>query len=345
MFPFYMHWTGENKNDISVCYSCFFFLIEWSIIKVIISKKTQNSTTIVTAFFVFSKSKHGVNEYEQWLENLLSYTENPMVIFTSNQTFPLVKRLRNARSSNGNYFPTMIITDFDTPWEMPPIKQIKDVLISQWNMDSEKGIHSPDLYAIWNAKAWMLEYAALQNPFKTSYFLWVDAGAFRNTHYRLGSWPNQTKTGQIFKKDGLQRLLLGLMARLPQELCAQSHNGSPRYNIEHGPIARDLIQGTVFGGSLESIRWWSELYYATIHSYIRKNWFVGKDQITMNALAFAHPERIQVILTFKLRCGDPWFAFAPLLADDQVISNNFGNECLSSNLSSLIIPMTDVCLD
>jgi hypothetical protein len=175
--------------------------------------------------------------------------------------------------------------------------------------------------------------------------LWVDAGAFRNILYRFGSWPNQTKIGEIFQGDRQQKFLLGLIGQLPQELCAASRTDFIRYNIEHGPIGRDLIQGTVFGGSPESIQWWSKLYYATIHLYIRKKWFVGKDQDTMNALAFAHPERIQIILAFKIQCEDHWFAFGPLLANDQLISNTFGNVCQSNNLSSVIIPLTNVCFD
>jgi hypothetical protein len=64
----------------------------------------------------------------------------------------------------------------------------------------------------------MLEYAALHNPFKTSYFLWIDAGSFRHTHYRLGSWPNDRKIAQIFETNRSHKLLFSLVGRLPQEL-------------------------------------------------------------------------------------------------------------------------------
>jgi hypothetical protein len=71
---------------------------------------------------------------------------------------------------------------------MPSITIIKDALISQVDLDGEEQIHLPDLYAtIWNAKTWMLEYVALQNPFETPYFLCVDAGVFRSTQYRFRS--------------------------------------------------------------------------------------------------------------------------------------------------------------
>jgi hypothetical protein len=233
-------------------------------------------------FFSFGKYKHCLIEYDQWPENLLSYTENPKVILTSKEISPLVKRLSDARSLIvsklvRNCFPIVIITDFDTPWEMAPIKIIKDALISQVDMDGEEQIHSLDLYAIWNAKAWMLEYVALQNPFKTAYFLCVDTGAFRSTKYRFGSWQNHRKAVQIFQKDGPQKLLLDLINRLPQKVCAKPRTGSTQNNLEHGPISQDLVEGTVFGGSSESIRWWSKLYYTTIHLYIRRKLFVKKD--------------------------------------------------------------------
>jgi hypothetical protein len=212
-------------------------------------------------------------------------------------------------------------------------------------MDGEEQIHSLDLYAIWNAKAWMLEYVALQNPFKTAYFLCVDTGAFRSTKYRFGSWQNHRKAVQIFQKDGPQKLLLDLINRLPQKVCAKPRTGSTQNNLEHGPISQDLVEGTVFGGSSESIRWWSKLYYTTINLYISRKLFVGKDQSTMNSLAFAHPDRIHVILAFKLQCGDTWFAFGPLFADHGVVSNAFGDACQSKNLSSIIVPLTNVCSD
>ncbi|KAJ6645436.1 hypothetical protein Bhyg_00642, partial [Pseudolycoriella hygida] len=38
----------------------------------------SNSTTIITAFFHFGKSKHSSNEYESWIENFLPYVTTPM---------------------------------------------------------------------------------------------------------------------------------------------------------------------------------------------------------------------------------------------------------------------------
>lgn len=49
----------------------------------------------------------------------------------------------------------------------------------QHDLDPERGIHSPELYAIWTAKSWMLHEAAKVNAFKSERFFWVDIGAWR----------------------------------------------------------------------------------------------------------------------------------------------------------------------
>jgi hypothetical protein len=97
-----MNWTSQNKNDIPVfvfdrkeyyqisyfeentelnnyCYSFFRFFRNQSIV-------SMNTDSVAREFTQLHRKSNGD--------------------FTSKQTSPLVKRLRNARSSNGNYFPT-----------------------------------------------------------------------------------------------------------------------------------------------------------------------------------------------------------------------------------------------
>jgi len=50
-----------------------------------------------------------------------------------------------------------------------------------------------------------------------------------------------------------------------------------------------------------------------------------------------------MISTYKLQCDSPWFAFGPLLANLVNVSNSFESACLSTNLSSVIVPLIDVC--
>lgn len=65
-------------------------------------------------------------------------------------------------------------------WELPPAAPLERVFHTwQHNMDPERNWHSPELYAIWTAKSWMLSEAAKSNTFRSKRFFWIDIGAFR----------------------------------------------------------------------------------------------------------------------------------------------------------------------
>jgi len=65
-------------------------------------------------------------------------------------------------------------------WNLPPAKKYKKAFQGvQHDLDPEKEKHSPELYAVWDSKTWMLNHVAHENPFGSKYFFWVDAGAWR----------------------------------------------------------------------------------------------------------------------------------------------------------------------
>ena len=56
--------------------------------------------------------------------------------------------------------------------------------------DREKRLHSPDLYAIWNLKTYMMSIASNFNPFNSEFFIYTDTGAWRQKG--LTDWPDQS---------------------------------------------------------------------------------------------------------------------------------------------------------
>ena len=65
-------------------------------------------------------------------------------------------------------------------WDVPPVQKHRASFEGhQHAIDPETSYHSPPLYAIWGSKSWMLQQAALENPFASERFFWVDAGAWR----------------------------------------------------------------------------------------------------------------------------------------------------------------------
>ena len=294
--------------------------------------KDKSEVTIVTAYFLLPKAKHSAQHYMTWLQNLLSFCQSPMIIFTTAELYPQLYRLRR----NGS-LPSHFIVDYSSPMQMPPIRPLVSTFEKQHPSDPERAYHSVELYAVWCAKSFMLNRSAQLNPFRTRYFLYADAGAFRTRQYRFELWPNPSVLNPILSND---RFLLGMIAPLPRRLCPT------KYQLSEGPLKMNLIEGTFMAGSAKAVHWWTDMYYKTIEDYRRRNFFIGKDQSVMNVIALVHAHRLNMLLPFRTLCGDVWFAFGPLFADPQQRRNlSFSDSCQKQNLSKLVIPYETVCED
>ncbi|CAF1250375.1 unnamed protein product [Didymodactylos carnosus] len=227
---------------------------------------------------------------------------------------------------------------------MPPVKRLENIFTAQHRSDPERRYHTVDLYAIWCAKSFMLNHSAELNPFQTKYFLWIDAGAFRDSRYRFTQWPDAQRVRDIFKNE--DKLLLGLINPLRRRYCT-SNNSSVKYNLEVGPIKQDLIEGGFIAGNKNIIQWWTNLFYETLDAFVRKGHFIGKDQYAMNAIALSHPHLIKGMLSFRFPCANAWFAFGPILANQTDRAQWFGKrkDCNVENVTAVVLPMSSVCFD
>lgn len=91
--------------------------------------------------------------------------------------------------------------------------------------DGEKRLHSPELYAIWNLKTYMMVVASIMNPFRSEFFIYTDTGAWR--HRNLTNWPDQTFLPLLAKH--LDNRILYAQVRDPSK-----DNFSPRLNFVEG---------------------------------------------------------------------------------------------------------------
>jgi hypothetical protein len=292
----------------------------------------ERETTIVVGYFPLSKAKHSQSEYLAWLKNLLSFCQSPMIVFTTTELRPVLYQLRR----NGS-LPSFFIVDYQSPLQMPPIKPLVSTFERQYQTDPERTYHSVELYAVWCAKSFMLNRSAALNPFRTEYFLYVDAGAFRSSNYRFRKWPDSDTIHTILSNN---KFLLGMIAPLPHKLCPLN------YTMKEGPIKMDLIEGTFMAGSSAAVRWWTSVFYKTIDEYRSRNIFIGKDQSIMNAIALVHADRLNMLLPFRAVCSDVWFAFGALLAKEKERETlSYSVACQNQNASEIIIPFETVCRD
>lgn len=77
---------------------------------------------------------------------------------------------------------------------------------SQLPLDPEKNIHSPELYAVWNLKHFLVAKVTRLNPYNSNFFIYTDSGAWRQRV--LANWPDQ-KFVRNLKRNLGNRILYG----------------------------------------------------------------------------------------------------------------------------------------
>lgn len=274
----------------------FFFLL-------VVAATDSYPVTLVTAWFP-ANAKHSAQEYEMWMRSFLTKIETPVVVYTTNEW--AVRIPRDA--------PAMVITRYASAFDVPPLAGLE----SEYNghqhaLDPEKAIHNGDLYAIWNAKTWLLNRVAQMNPFGSNYFFWQDIGGFRNPNHTFRAWPDVEKI-----EDALSGCRDCMMMLYLQKLRPNIRRDIATYSESKGPLST-FIGGGFFGGSQGAISWWTKEFYRLHDQFLADGFFIGKDQEIMSAMAALYKESIVVPKEMRGSCGDYWFYPQPWLANDNEI--------------------------
>ena len=262
--------------------------------------------TVVTSMIVLSKgrSKHSTKSYENWIANTLRSVSAPLVLFLAG--FPGGEdRIRELR---GN-LPLRIINVADT-WELPRASELRaEYEGPQRVLDIEKNIHSAELYAIWNGKSEldrgrgrglrrvprsffscfflqlslvdMLVNVSATNPFCSHFFLWADAGGFRERVFP--GWPSPGRVVEAFAHRPADGMLFSLVSQGVRGWVGFLALAGGRPYVE---LARDLrwhtvpflLQGGFLGGSARAIESFAVDYRAHLLHQNATGMFFGKDQ-------------------------------------------------------------------
>jgi hypothetical protein len=232
-------------------------------------------TTFVTAYFDIP-SKHSRQEYEKWISNqgntcLLIFTDAPELWAVAGQMIIHTSLRDEGRALN-------MSSEF---WN------------KQRLTDPESMIHkSPWLYIIWNLKPYFISTAVRLNPFSSEYFFWIDAGYTRTP--KIG---NARSLVPVLKNNNTVYFML------IEHFTRQEMIGNFQYTT-----GMDRIAGNMFGGHGSAVRSWSSLYYTVFNEYVKKGWFVGKDQNIMNTLCVEHPSMCSFFSTLVCYYNeDVWF--------------------------------------
>ncbi|KAK2467408.1 hypothetical protein APHAL10511_000643 [Amanita phalloides] len=241
---------------------------------------------LVSALFPLAKAKHSQSDYEAWLKRFVGDISTEIYFFAPPSLAPSVTSIRPSS------FPLVVNTTFSSPFSVPPLVGLEANYTYMHSIDRENFRHSPELYAVWNAKAYFLAEAVknMEAAGKTyDYVFWNDAGSFRDDHwYKV--WPDPDRVRQVWEEgvrvSGMKKedLMFFPLAGMPSLMYRW-------WKEDQGPIDVDMSEGSFFGGAPSAVRWWSKTFYAYHDYYLSRSFFVGKDQELFNALFFLFPDR------------------------------------------------------
>jgi hypothetical protein len=259
---------------------------------------TQSNITVLSIFYNLTQSKHSYIEYTKWVTNFATSISTPLVLICDYKSFPVLKNLRAGRPTL--YHVTKSIWYFMRLLESSRNKSyIEDYITYQYEIDPLKSYHNPNLYAIWNLKPYLMNYYSKKNPFKSKYFIYTDAGAWREK--KFNNWPNTTFI--------LNELLPFQRDRI---LLSQVFANVTKLDVN------DIIEGGFFAGTRNAIRQFTHHFYF-IHDYrLDLKLFAGVDQQILNLLAFQQaPQSVLRFKAWEIQCNgstDFWFVYQFYLA-------------------------------
>jgi hypothetical protein len=175
-----------------------------------------------------------MDDYTSWLSRFLQPITTDIYFFTTPDLEPLVRTVR------GDLHIT-INTSFSSPFDIPPLQGLQEQYHAMHALDREKFRHSPDLYAVWNAKPYFLNAAVKHVGKEYDYAFWQDAGAFRSDHvYTL--WPDPARVEEIWEDGSL------LSGAEKEDLLFFPICGVPSWRMrfwteDMGPIDNEVSEG------------------------------------------------------------------------------------------------------
>lgn len=170
------------------------------------------------------------------------------------------------------------------------------------------------MYAIWTAKPWLVSHASLLDPYRSDYFVWVDAGALKDT-----------KVTHTFT--GLAAGLDAIYATVPSSTIVLAAGNKTwtegtayvQAAVRGGELDRaDRLQGSFYAGTAQAVQWWEKevMKVVVLQSVMQR--FAAKEQIAWTQAARLNWDRVYV-QNYALRtgtdCGESLYAGFEYFAD------------------------------
>lgn len=244
--------------------------------------------TIVTAYYDFPRKKHASQSYQKWIQLFLHNVTSNIIIFTDKSSYTTLADISNGL--NNVKIVILPISEFYTSKYLPYWQK-------DYNRDYERH-HNPHLYMIWNEKTMFIQRAINMNHFNTEYYAWTDIGMVRDEKQIpfINNYPNPNII-KTLKKNKVY--LLNIEDFTPDDL---NETGSTERFIRCNRIGG----GVIFGHKNILLKW-TQIYYDMMRSFIKNDFFTGKDQSVMACIYLKYRENLIELVKPIQSPIDPWF--------------------------------------
>ena len=243
----------------------------------------QNQVTIVTAFFDINREGRGdgrkISEYKDWIQKTLQLNCNLYVVTEEKfKDFFITNRPKQ--------YPMEIkIMDFKDSYYYRYYDKMKEILENDYYKNKIKDPKRvecvlPEYNIIQYSKFHYLKIAIKENPFKSDYFFWMDAGCSR-FFFDVDiskSYPSQN--------------VITYLNNNPNKFIIQK-----RHDLEYFPIdenfiwkSDNLLSGGIFGGDVTIINKISEYVESVLTDIMFANNNVNNEQLALAIVWKKHPE-------------------------------------------------------
>jgi len=243
----------------------------------------QNQVTIVTAFFDINREGRGdgrkISEYKDWIQKTLQLNCNLYVVTEEKfKDFFITNRPKQ--------YPMEIkIMDFKDSYYYRYYDKMKEILENDYYKNKIKDPKRvecvlPEYNIIQYSKFHYLKIAIKENPFKSDYFFWMDAGCSRFFLDVDISKPYPSQTLNIFLNNN------------PNKFIIQKRQDLEYFNIDETFIWKsdNLLYGTMFGGDVAVINKISECVEDVLTNTMFQNMNVNNEQLALSIVWKKYPE-------------------------------------------------------
>lgn len=245
-------------------------------------------TTVVTAFYPLTKSKHSIHKYNDWIKNFCKFNCN-LVVFTTPEYSTLISTLRPTHNTH------IITKDFYSYAMTTP--EMMNMWQKHHAYDREAAYHCPELYAVWAIKQECVMLAIKDNHFLSTHFVWCDIGIQRIEH--LADLYN-TFPSHVDKLCDPERITILEIYNIPHNYYLNWLNNLPiNYPLPHNAIAAGCI-----AGDIKAWEDFSSTYVNLIHELDKKNIFVGKEQDIFLTMLLARKTKLPYKLIMPVKISE-----------------------------------------